>query len=386
MDDAAADDNAIRQVGVFDAHCHPTDVMTSIKDIANMDAKVLTVMATRSQDQQLVVDAANTYPVKGKLDLSNDATRYVVPAFGWHPWFSHQMYDDRESGHLPDTKEHYKTVLSPVPTDDDFLESLPKPLSLATYLADTQQRLEQFPFALVGEIGLDRAFRLPYGGFIPAGDMDTEIGGSKEEFTPGSREGRPLSPHRVNLNHQKLILRAQFELAGKLQRAVSVHSVQTHGAMFDLLQDIWKGYERPSKRAQKRRQSVAEAHAYEAGNSAHAENARLPLPFPPRICMHSYSGPPDALKQFLAVTVPADFYFSFSKLINFSSPSDSKVAAVIKAVPNDRILVESDLHVAGERMDGLLKEVVKKVCTIKEWELIPGAERLKSNWEKFVFG
>ncbi len=386
MDDDVADNDAIRQVGVFDAHCHPTDIMASIKDIASMDAKVLTVMATRSQDQQLVVDAANTYPIKGKLELRDDDTKYVVPAFGWHPWFSYQMFDDRESGRRPDAKEHYKTVLTPVPMDDDFLDSLPDPQSLATYLADTERRLEQLPLALVGEVGLDRAFRLPYGGFIPAGDMDDKTGGSKEEFTPGSREGRPLSPHRVSLDHQKLILRAQFELAGKLRRAVSVHSVQTHGAIFDLLQDMWKGHERPSKRARKRRQSAAEAHASEDGHSGNHEGPQVSLPFPPRICMHSYSGPPDALKQFLAPTVPADIYFSFSKLINFSSPSDAKVAAVIKAVPDDRILVESDLHCAGERMDGLLKDVVKKVCEIKGWNLKIGAERLKHNWEMFVFG
>ena len=386
MDEDIANNDAIRQIGVFDAHCHPTDIMASIKDIASMDAKVLTVMATRSQDQQLVVDAANTYPIKGKLELLDDATKYVVPAFGWHPWFSYQMFDDRESGRRPDAKEHYKTVLTPVPTDDDFLDSLPDPHSLATYLTDTERRLEQFPLALVGEVGLDRAFRLPYGGFIPTGDMDAKTGGSKEEFTPGSREGRPLSPHRVSLDHQKLILRAQFELAGKLRRAVSVHSVQTHGAIFDLLQDMWKGHERPSKRARKRRQSAAEAHASGNEQSNRHEYPKVSLPFPPRICMHSYSGPPDALKQFLAPTVPADIYFSFSKLINFSSPSDAKVAAVVKAVPDDRVLVESDLHCAGERMDGLLKDIVKKVCEIKGWNLQTGAERLKSNWEAFVFG
>ena len=386
MDDDVADKDAIRQVGVFDAHCHPTDIMASIKDIASMDAKVLTVMATRSQDQQLVVDAANTYPMKGKLELHDDDTKYVVPAFGWHPWFSYQMFDDRESGCQPDAKEHYKTVLTPIPTDDDFLDSLPDPQSLATYLADTERRLEQFPLALVGEVGLDRAFRLPYGGFIPAGDMDSKTGGSEEEFTPGSREGRPLSPHRVSLDHQKRVLRAQFELAGRLRRAVSVHSVQTHGAIFDLLQNMWRGHERPSKRARKRRQSAAEAHDSENGRSGHHEAPKASLPFPPRICMHSYSGPPDALKQFLAPTVPADIYFSFSKLINFSSPSDAKVATVIEAVPDDRILVESDLHCAGERMDGLLKDVVKKVCEIKGWNLKTGAKRLKRNWENFVFG
>lgn len=380
------DDNAIWQIGVFDVHCHPTDIMASIDSIANMKAKVLTVMATRSQDQELVAKVANEYPLSGKPDFSRESSKFVVPAFGWHPWFTHQMYDDRSKGGTIHAVDHYKSVLSPEPDDEEFLNSLPTPRPLSKFLEETETKLRQYPLALIGEVGIDRPFRVPKGAFSPAGDISNKTDNSKEEYTPGSREGRPLTPYRVSLEHQKLLLRSQLELGAKYRRACSVHSVQAHGVVFDLLQSMWKGHEKPSKRTQRKQNGVGKAH--DGGNSGSAEDKtdESPLPFPPRVCMHSYSGPPDTVRQLLGSTVPVDVYFSFSEGINFSSPSAKKVEEVMKTVADDRILVESDFHCAGDKMDELLKTIIVKVCDLKGWSLTEGTKTLRTNWEKFIFG
>lgn len=396
--------NVAREIGLYDAHCHPTDIMAATPRIPQMKAKALVIMATRAQDQDLVLQVAKDYPVNSKDDISKDSkSGQVVPSFGWHPWFAHQMYDDRDGSVIPGNREHYRNVLTPEPKDEDgeFLDSLPEPRSLKRFLEDTEERLLQFPLALVGEIGLDRSFRIPVAPHHSPGDTDRKTGGDVEkDYTPGSREGRSLTPFHVKMDHQKLVLKAQLELAGKHQRAVSVHSVATHGIVFDVLQSLWKGHEKLSKSALKKRRKDAENEA--RGEKGHvADDATMtetetpasekpsttsPMPFPPRICLHSYSGPPESLTQFLNPRVPAMIYFSFSQLVNFGSHNSDKAVEVIQRMPEERILIESDLHCAGETMDDLLENIFVRVCKIKEWDFKVGAETCRRNWERFVFG
>jgi len=384
--------DAAREVGLYDAHCHPTDIMSATSRIPGMRAKVLTIMATRSQDQELVLETAQRYQFSEKAELSQERNQgHVVPSFGWHPWFAHQLFDDREDKSEVNAREHYRTTFAPTPDDNEFLESLPPPRPLSELLRSIEEKLREFPLALVGEIGLDRSFRVPYAPFrspddpeAQPGDSTIKTGGPEEgEFTPGSREGRPLTPYRVSMEHQKLVLKAQLELAAKHKRAVSVHSVATHGVVFDLLQSLWKGHERPSKSAKKKQKKDAQNDVNEPESD---DGKPEELPYPPRICMHSYSGPPDALKQFLGPRVPADIFFSFSELINFGAHNSEKAVEVIKAVPDDKILIESDLHCAGSKMDELLEDILKRVCQIKGWQLEDGAKHLQKNWERFIFG
>lgn len=384
-------------IGVFDAHCHPTDTMSSIDDILNMSARILTVMSTRAEDQDLVPSVASAYGIQDVSALTSPSpSRRILPAFGWHPWFSYQIYDDSvapERGtYSPSSSQaeakynHYKSVLVPSP-EDDFVSSLPDPIALSAYLPQVRSRLESHPLALVGEVGLDKGFRLPVAWTEP------EHSARDTALTPGGREGRWLSPYRVSMPHQTSILLAQLRLAGELGRAVSVHGVQAHGALFDALSSLWKGHEKEV--VPKRKQKLVAKGAEDWDDDSEEGGERTPegrlvvapKPYPPRICLHSFSGPVQVVKQYLHPSIPAKIFFSFSTAINLATEGGaSKFPEVVQACPDDSILVESDLHVAGDSMDGMLEDMYRRICKIKGWELRDGVEKIARNYEEFVFG
>ncbi|KAI8957219.1 Cut9-interacting protein scn1 [Daldinia sp. FL1419] len=390
-------------VGVFDAHCHPTDTMTSIASIQDMKARALTVMSTRAQDQDLVADMASKRGIKDESFTSSSTEGHMIPCFGWHPWFSYQFYNDLSANPTYDGTasgkiSHYDAVLTPSPSSKgvSFSEGLPEPRPLSEFLRETKSRLEQYPLALVGEVGLDKAFRLPQS-WTSAHEAQRDTG-----LTPGGREGRTLSPFRVQIAHQASILQAQLRLAGEMGRAVSVHGVQAHGVVYDTIAELWKGHEKPVTSRRERRRIAEGAEDFSSSSEDEDEdytafmNTRKginvnsghgkPKPYPPRICMHSFSGPVDVVKQYLHPSVPAKVFFSFSIVINWSTGGGDKAKEAIRAIPDGRILVESDLHTAGERMDQYLEEVCRKICEIKGWELKEGLVKLGKNWREFVFG
>ena len=400
-------------LGVYDAHCHPTDIPAEIPSIPSMKTRVLTVMATRAQDQGLVASTADQYGLRGKdAEDWSDAER-VVPSFGWHPWFAYQLFDDEELGsELSENADgsgsrgvlegeaklqHYQRVLQPSPAVSPPAEGLsqqdaahhadmlqlPSPRSLSLFLEETRQYLRRFPLALVGEIGLDRSFHIPEwsGASAPLPD-----GAQGPTMTPGRREGRKLSPYRVRLQHQETVFKRQLQLAAEFQRPVSVHDVQAHGAIYDVLRELWTGCERrvASKRERKKRAPAAD-------DALHSARDDGPPPFPPRVCLHSYSGSAAALHRYFDRAVPLDVYVSFSTAINLGDAlADAgvpqAVADRIAAVPAHRLLVESDLHTAGDPLDRRVEDIVRRVCALRGWALGDGVARLGENWRRFVFG
>lgn len=402
-------------LGVYDAHCHPTDTMSSIQTIQNMKARILTVMATRAEDQDLVLATANKHSIRSANPSQWTKEECIVPCFGWHPWFSYQMYIP-EPGSKGEGKEeqpaaltgqakitHYQSVLqphrpNPSPEDLQTYASLPDPTPFSSFLHLTRQHLFQHPFALIGEIGLDRSFRIPESW---TGNPDLWAK-RNSNLTPGGREGRRLTPFRCSPAHQKIVFRKQLDLAAEMGRAVSVHGVQAHGLVLEALAETWKGCERQvlSKRERKKRgrdhpgaEATLEADEMGEGDAdgGTATKDDSPKPYPPRICLHSYSGSPSNFAQYLRPEIPCKIFASFSTAINLSDALDEEETPqafrdIIKMVPDDMLLVESDLHTAGDEMDRRLEDIIRRICEIKEWGLEEGVKRLGENWKAFVFG
>ncbi|KAG6121697.1 hypothetical protein E4U14_001462 [Claviceps sp. LM454 group G7] len=415
---------------IYDAHCHPTDTMESIATFDTMRTSALAIMATRSQDQHLVAQVASVHGVsdgaylrghrcqetchqKDDKHAQPDTSRegraqvvqrkcQVIPSFGWHPWFSYQIYDDTASvptyqppqktgtededaaALLSAKRAHYQSVLTPAPQDDDFfIASLPIPSSISLFVSSTRARLESYPIALIGEIGIDKAFRLP-------GDWDPSLASSRNEaLTPGGREGRRLSPYKVQMQHQQMILRAQLRLAGQVGRPVSVHGVQAHGILYDTVSSCWKGHEKHVPSRKERLMKAAPGAEDEHDDDADGDNdTRVGAkPYPPRICLHSYSGSVEGLKQWLRPDIPAKIFFSFSTAVNLGTEATrAKFGDVIRAIPADKLLVESDLHMAGEDLDVALEDMYRRVCEAKGWSLEEGVRTVGNNFEHFILG
>ncbi|TPX39750.1 hypothetical protein SeMB42_g06271 [Synchytrium endobioticum] len=149
-----------------------------------------------------------------------------------------------------------------------------------------------------------------------------EIGMDRAASLPNTN-----SKLKINANHQCKIFEEQLRIAGRLKRPVSCHCVRAHGHMIDMFKKFGK---------------------------------ESPEEFPPAIF-----GP--------------RIYVSFSTVINARSP---KLADRIRAVPADRLLIESDYSTMNA-IDAQMAEIVQVVSEATGWSVEETCRRTFENFLRF---
>lgn len=135
---------------------------------------------------------------------------------GYHPWAAHTLSLEK----TPDARTHYARLFGEAQDDETaaLYDALPSPTPLSDALDQLCAHLKAFPQALVGEVGLDRSFRIP----------DPRVG------------GRRLTRLQTPIDHQLAVLRPQMQMACALGRSVSMHSVRAAGQTTAFLDEMRK--------------------------------------------------------------------------------------------------------------------------------------------------
>jgi len=260
---------------------------------------------------------------------------------GYHPWFTHWI----SLGPVTSKEQHYRDLFlsSDSPEHESafiqLLPSLPDPTPLPQLISTLRSNLISFPSALLGEVGLDRASRIPR-----AYPSSTLI----------------LTPFVVPLPHQLAVLEAQLDLAVELGRSVSLHSVKAQMAtkeLIDRMKEKWGA-----------KWEMISVDLHSCGLSEQMWKA----------IEKSHS----------------NIFLSLSTAINSRSPNHR---ALISACSPSRILVESDYNDIDHctRRTG---EMVLTVAEVKGWQVedtwddhVAETEwgvvrRLEDNWKTFTRG
>lgn len=193
-----------------------------------------------------------------------------------------------------------------------------------------EEKLQVHAGALVGECGLDRAARVP--------------------------ETRS----RTCLTHQLKVLAAHLHLAAMHARPVSLHCVRADGAMHDVMTSLQRDLD--------------------SGGAA-----------PPRIMLHSFQGSPDMVARMVAIggggvgSLGARIFFSVSCGCSASAGSRVKLLARVRAMPDGRILTESDATSVAD-MDSALAESVRAIAKAKGWSIQDTTDRVWTNHLAFFEG
>ncbi|KAL3920721.1 MAG: hypothetical protein SGILL_003115 [Bacillariaceae sp.] len=297
------DDNKPSPVVIVDTHCHAQldrerDVTYDLGSCCSEeeDNNVATFSnndtSLRLQQLACAVEPSN---FQETLDYASTSDT-ILPALGIHPWYIPSIISSEESIEEEDKE------------DSKWLQRL-------------EELLIQHPTAIVGEIGLCKIAK----------------------WTRHFEQGKAAA-----MQIQLKVMKQQLKLAAKLHRPVSVHCVNAHGLFVKALKEL----------------------AVENNDNNNHDT------IPPSIGMHSFTGTAHHVKELLDLedrvlrrhwhvknhidgnNPPPLFYFGFSHAVNYamcsSEKSRKKGMEAARAVPMERLMVESDVHHPDDVLGGTI--------------------------------
>lgn len=200
--------------------------------------------------------------------------------FGIHPWYAHLF----SIGNETDKELHYRQVLESKDCDEltELIKSLPAPRNVEDHIRDAiEDNWERV--RCIGEVGLDKVF------WLRAEDMKWQ------------------GHIRVRIDHQVAVFRRMCQLAAFHGLPVSIHVVKAQALVYRVCCEEL-------------------------------------LSHGTKICLHSYTGNPQFVKQFWLRTFTSHrMFFSISEAINLKNVKATQ--AMIFVIPPHCILSESDLFI-----------------------------------------
>lgn len=267
-----------------DAHCHVSTGDEVKGELQVQGPTLRCVMSNNGFDWQRL----KGLPAGGRLRRG----------FGIHPWYCH-LYS---VGEVRGKRDHYERVLDWRDQEafESLLERLPEPVPLEDYIL---QEFDAAKVDVIGEIGLDKLFRLPENGYYVQ-----------------SRSPAPLSRIKVKMSHQMAVFRRFCRIARDHGKPVSIHDVKCHGVLFEAC--------------------VEELLRHEDV----------------KVCLHSYTGSPQTLRDCWLRRFPQErLFLSLSKCINFKTETAGK--ELVAMLPPECILTETDFPVDIEPEDQLQRQL-----------------------------
>lgn len=294
-----------------DAHCH---LVPSLNSNANINS-------IYNNNIICCIMSTNTYDWKILKTINN---KNVLKGFGIHPWYSHLFKINNNF-----TKQvHYEKILkcNDKASLQEMINILPEPIYLEEFIIKELKEADNIK--CIGEIGLDKSFRLPANGIY-------------KDHKPDK-----MSNVHVDIQHQITVFLRFCKLAVQLSLPVSIHGVKCHKLLFDLCKEALL------------------PHA----------NVKL--------CLHSFTGSVDMIKSFWLKEFPCGrLYFSISQCVNLKSRDSG--FSLIKTIPLPCIMTETDLPVdKNTRILAILNQVLE--CIVESHKLNSIQEAQEYVYTNFV--